>query len=1743
MKQRNSVLSLILVCCLCFVLMTGCTWFEKEPDPVEPTTYYITIDQNIENGVIECDRTSAKAGETITVTAKADENYMLAAITVDGVLITGNSFEMPEKDVVISATFDLSADLTEAVSEDAIRIKAQSAGGASATGHINLTFGETGLNFKALVEDASIVDRDGVAILFSQETPVIAGLLKDGKTIKVSVSAKGAVSIQATDADGVLQTATLDGITAKNGSWSKDGKKLDGYFAEIFVPYGVLGVTAETAKGGFTVCPVVYSAYGTLPAQGASLPGMTEDAQNTFAVLTDDNTLRDNKYSMLSAQLGSFGSLGQGEYWDLSKDYYKDDTENYPNREALLTGHDNNDNNVVFYRVSANEMYVRATLTATGVSNKNDQWPKFGLMLFDGMSKKGVYFYVDAVMSGASDNTLNNIVGTDVGYNIGADNGYGSWVTAKNGVFNLDTKSIVMEMVYQDGWVHMYADGQLIKTVYYGSYNENLHFGIKSFGIDLKVTDYLASDDAEADGWADKKQTAPAAETVDILFAGDSYMDFWNGRHIGNQLSYTGATYANIGVGGTKVQYWLDKASELARLYVPAKIAFHISVNDIDDANADPNVVLANLKTMLEKYHEVFPGAKIYWNSLIPNTMFASKYNDYKVINAGVLEFAGENEWLVYIDQTTVFDNNGAARQDVFDDGLHLSVDIGYPLWADTMLTAMGYERPDGTTMGDIDGFSHTGLWEFGTDDNGEYAFSAGNWDTALWFKNVQGENVYVEAIISATKLNNGDGYPKFGLLIRNDHESRWGFIDAVGFNQANTTAGMVYRGLVHNDAGFDFQGSWDWNTTIWGIATGCNFGEVKLAIAKLGNTAYFLVNDVVYTTCEFTGDVVVGFECFNLETTIRNVKATTDVAEIERHLGIRCQDADIDGVADDSIWTEEVLNNTIHFGDKGDGRHFEFAAVKGTDGIYFLVDTYSFENTRSSEKWWENANIEFRFNGVQQFIYVDGAGFGGVRTSGGITLSAIKALENVGDLYHTRFEFFAPYSTFGAGSEDLAEIPVNVFGWVWDGDSFQSIMHEGGAHYGLNLTVSEHGARFERKITVSGTNAGVSVNVPATARKGDTIVAEVNVAEGQTLDFIKVNGVEYEVVDGKISFAMPDADVAIEVALAGIGVTSNIVNNSGENYIDAKVNCETATAIVGETVTFTVDGYDANEVLVAVTVNGEAVLPVEGVYSYVVKANDTAIAIVASIDYNLSEAIDGVKGEGYGNPISFLVAGGRSVTVWARNDDHGVYFYVEAYTNTVVTTGAEWWQNHNFEFYLNHGAQSYVNVNGLSKGTSRSVYSVAQQDNGKYLNIVELYVNEGHISGFNPESVTLNYAFKAPGEAARYEDMINNVWPESDWWRTSHSTPENNHTSFGRYEIPSCIHITKEGIYHDCENTKIDGDLSEYEGKNALLGLGDENAKFDLMGYLAEDGFYLGITIYQNDLSATVSDWWNNDNLEIQLFGDDAGFSIIEGFIAGHGSIADHAIVRTYDENKTNGYAYTTIVELYYAYDCSDLTQVTLQVGANGAGFKGWHGIIWDGNIAYLSANGIVWGTNGGWNQASRDFAALEGTPAIDGVREDFYNDLTSVTYEANGATIVITGKKYDTGILILSTITHTKAPETPINNDGTAWWHMLDLEYRIGKSWNTQIASSVFDNGNYAGLSASKAVSTQNADGTYTTVFETFVTYTSIGEAVGNDYSGDISICVGGWIETGFVWLAGNGSENAFTNLYVTETGFVKK
>lgn len=81
---------------------------------VQPTTYSVTVDENIENGTVTVDPTNAAEGDQITVTVSPEEGYTCSGVTYtydgSGHIANGSgntyTFNMPASDVTVSATFE-----------------------------------------------------------------------------------------------------------------------------------------------------------------------------------------------------------------------------------------------------------------------------------------------------------------------------------------------------------------------------------------------------------------------------------------------------------------------------------------------------------------------------------------------------------------------------------------------------------------------------------------------------------------------------------------------------------------------------------------------------------------------------------------------------------------------------------------------------------------------------------------------------------------------------------------------------------------------------------------------------------------------------------------------------------------------------------------------------------------------------------------------------------------------------------------------------------------------------------------------------------------------------------------------------------------------------------------------------------------------------------------------------------------------------------------------------------------------------------------------------------------------------------------------------------------------------------------------------------------------------------------------------------------------------------------------------
>lgn len=89
------------------------------PTPQTPSavTYKVTIERGITNGTISVNKSTAAAGETITITVNPDSGYELNTLTVtdsddNSITVTNKTFEMPESSVTVNATFRTAISIT-----------------------------------------------------------------------------------------------------------------------------------------------------------------------------------------------------------------------------------------------------------------------------------------------------------------------------------------------------------------------------------------------------------------------------------------------------------------------------------------------------------------------------------------------------------------------------------------------------------------------------------------------------------------------------------------------------------------------------------------------------------------------------------------------------------------------------------------------------------------------------------------------------------------------------------------------------------------------------------------------------------------------------------------------------------------------------------------------------------------------------------------------------------------------------------------------------------------------------------------------------------------------------------------------------------------------------------------------------------------------------------------------------------------------------------------------------------------------------------------------------------------------------------------------------------------------------------------------------------------------------------------------------------------------------------------------
>ncbi len=218
-----------------------------------------------------------------------------------------------------------------------------------------------------------------------------------------------------------------------------------------------------------------------------------------------------------------------------------------------------------------------------------------------------------------------------------------------------------------------------------------------------------------------------------------------------------------------------------------------------------------------------------------------------------------------------------------------------------TKFTEYKYENPDpveyikhpeGVGVGTVgDFFTTWGYGDLSTDDGTENAYieNTAPGDQFAYFKGAEGYNFYFEAEMTITedmpyRMWHGgiEYYPKFGLVLKSKTGSTFFYIDSAyagGFN--NKAVGYTQRKQDNSD--------YDWTATEkvapWNISY-TNGEYTKLAIARIGNTYYFFVNDQLFATeTSLRGlsgeNVVGGCLVFNMGIRVQNYNVISGESEV----------------------------------------------------------------------------------------------------------------------------------------------------------------------------------------------------------------------------------------------------------------------------------------------------------------------------------------------------------------------------------------------------------------------------------------------------------------------------------------------------------------------------------------------------------------------------------------------------------------------------------------------------------------------------------------------------------------------------------------------------------------------------------------------------------------------------------------------------------------------------------------------
>ena len=823
--------------------------------------------------------TTTKSGN---VTTKAPVVTTKAPVVTTQPIVTTTKKKLPE------GTLEL-----DSIPEGKFTLDSQ-ADDKTATAYMSFEYKDTTLEFTAYVRDEVVFTNGNVFTNDSIELALDKEIRKTGYTensVSIIVDAKGNQTVKSLLSS---EQITDSNVTSESKLFSLDHETVAGYMIKVNVPYALIGADKDSHNA--VVCIALTNAQSQVKSKVEFRTTEGEDYENvnTYAKINADGTLSENAFIQLGCVWGNAETLLMEDSWDIT---YDDGTENAYIEMTKST----KDNNIYMHKSNAIEEYVEVKLTTKGLLN-GEKWGKFGISLRSKDGNRGFFYYVDAA---SADGLAFNDGSVVLGYNI--YNGEGAWANNWSNVGSLGGSSTQYQNdnyitlgVYRNGSVFaLYANGTLIKYVSCDiDEREEAYFGLISFNILLKAKDYKVQ----------KDNLTPyqfVADEVDYLFLGDSYIDtaFWYNY----DSAFGTLNSANIGVGGTKVDYWINQLASVSALYNPKNIIVHIGVNDIDDGNTTGEYAYGRLEAMLNKYHAEFPEATIYFANICHNMMFTAKWGEYDSFNALVKTFAENNSWVKIVDMASkITAENGSTMRWYNADGLHYGVD-GYALFNKAVKEALGLTFAFEGGAGDVNvegapELAHTPTWTV-EEENGEVVYhNAGRSfdrigaEAQFFFNGLYSDTFYAEAKISLEECYcSADEWAKTGIAIRTASGTYFFFMNSSTVTNTDRIDGSIH--YTDNWGSVMYRPevvgrNWDALDNVYvplgtpGYDHKFDHSYMTLGVARIGSRLAFWANGQLVKLIDvstFGADekAAVSIMSFNMNAYVKDLAYTTVLAEV----------------------------------------------------------------------------------------------------------------------------------------------------------------------------------------------------------------------------------------------------------------------------------------------------------------------------------------------------------------------------------------------------------------------------------------------------------------------------------------------------------------------------------------------------------------------------------------------------------------------------------------------------------------------------------------------------------------------------------------------------------------------------------------------------------------------------------------------------------------------------------------------